>query len=77
MTQNRESRTVPHLPGEYLHEFMLAAGRTTPDAPAVVQATGDRFDTFSYRWLERQVHDYTGALEIAALEERAKAVGAG
>ncbi|TDC92980.1 AMP-binding protein [Actinomadura sp. 7K507] len=68
MTLNRESYAATHTAGEFLHEFMLAAGRSTPDAPAVIELTGDRPDTFTYRWLERQVHDYTGALDELGMD---------
>ncbi|WP_433335409.1 AMP-binding protein [Spirillospora sp. CA-294931] len=68
MTLNRESYAPAQVRGEYLHEFMLAAGRTTPDAPAVVQLSGDGLDTFSFRWLERQVHDYSGALDELGMD---------
>ncbi|MFC8845942.1 MULTISPECIES: AMP-binding protein [unclassified Micromonospora] len=58
-----------HGPDEKLHEFLLAAARTTPDAPAVVECTGDGDPrVVSYRELERLVRDYAGTLDRLGLD---------
>ena len=47
-----------------IHEFMLAAARSAPDRPAIVEAGPDGgFHSLTYRQLERRVHGYADALD--------------
>ncbi|ANS70537.1 AMP-dependent synthetase and ligase [Streptomyces lincolnensis] len=62
------SQQVPHPAGERLHEFLLAAVRTGPDRPAVVEYAGPGdIRTTSYRQLARLAEEYADALAGAGL----------
>ena len=52
-----------------LDEFMLAAAKTTPDRPAIVEnVERDEFRTLTYRQLDNQVREYARALGTLGLD---------
>lgn len=52
-----------------LREFLLAAGRMTPDKPAIVEpATGGGLRSVTYRQLEQRVEQYVAVLEWLGLD---------
>ncbi|GGL53687.1 D-alanine--poly(phosphoribitol) ligase [Planomonospora parontospora] len=60
----REDLLSPYPRADTVHEFMLAAARTAPDSPAVVELAAEGgLRTVSYRRLERRAHDYAVVLD--------------
>ncbi|QQQ80087.1 AMP-binding protein [Saccharothrix sp. 6-C] len=51
-----------------LHEFLLAGARLTPEAPAVVETTGEEFGAISHRQLERRVAELAARLDDLGLD---------
>jgi amino acid adenylation domain-containing protein len=58
------------IPAETLHEFLLAAAKHDPAAPAIidVSADGERFETVSYGALSRRAHEYAAVLDELGLD---------
>ncbi|MFE0188352.1 AMP-binding protein [Streptomyces sp. NPDC058989] len=69
----------PPLPagtaGEFLHDFLLAAGRHTPDAPAVVESARPGLTTVTtYAQLGALTDTYTDGLHTLGLETGARVI---
>ncbi|MEU9191194.1 AMP-binding protein [Streptomyces sp. NPDC048484] len=69
MASNREVSVGEHSTDDFLHGFMLAAVRSAPDRPAVIEPNGDdELSTVSYGELERMVRENAAALDALGLD---------